>query len=77
MTKINDFDGGLRYVSRMGFTAKPGVPGWIVEAQARMCDAEDALFRAAGGTYPFTVHYFRKKKRFLVNGEVEVDARRI
>ena len=75
--KINNFDEGLTYVNRLGFTERPGFPGWIPAAQKRMCDTENALFVAAGHAYPFTVHFFRKERKFLVNGKVEVDARRL
>ena len=66
MVTIHNFDEGIRYVNRLGFTVKPGFPGWIVAAQTRMANTENALFKAAGKTYPYKVHYHRKEKFFQV-----------
>lgn len=64
---IHNFDEGIRYVNRLGFTERPGVPGWIPAAQKRMADTEAALFKAAGKEYPFKVKYSRKHKIFQVH----------
>jgi len=73
MKTIADFDSAIKYVSRLGFTARPGFPGWIPAAQKRMCNVADALLMAAGKQYPFTVHYHRKQTAFVVNGSEYVD----
>ena len=77
MIKVNSFDEALHYVNRLGFTVKPGFPGWIPAAQTRLCNTTDALYNAAGREYPYTVHYYRKRKEFVVNGSVVVDAGRL
>ena len=65
MVQIENFEQGLQYVLGLGFTVRPGFPGWILAAQKRLCDTEQALHDAAGG-YPYNVHYHRKDQRFEV-----------
>jgi hypothetical protein len=48
MLVIQDFDQCIDYVSSLGFTAEPGFPGWIIEAQKIMCDTADLLLSASG-----------------------------
>lgn len=75
MVTIENFDDALHYVHRLGFTVKSGFPGWIPQAQARMCNVTDKLWQGANKVYPYTVHYTRKDKVFTVNENVKVDAR--
>lgn len=75
--QITSFDGCLHYVNRLGFTVKPGFPGWIPQAQARLSNACHVLYTTAGQTYTFTVHYERKARRFIVNNSVVINAQNL
>jgi len=71
MKVIHNFNEGLDYVNRLGFNVKPGVAGWINEAQTRMCNVEHRLWEAAGKQYPFKVRYSRKTNQFFVHALTE------
>jgi hypothetical protein len=81
MVTKKDYDELLDYVSRLGFTVKLGLPGWIPAAQERMCGVADAILEANGGEWPVRVHYHRARKWFSVyraDGDVSwVDAGRM
>lgn len=53
---IQSFDDALTYVARCGFTipARYASPGWIPEAQHRLCQATDALLKASGNESWYT-----------------------
>lgn len=74
---IESFMDAVHYVNRLGFSVKPGFPGWIIQAQERLASAANKLWQAANKGYPYTVHYYRKEKTFVVNNSQIVDASRL
>ena len=66
MVTIRNFQDGIEYVNRLGFTVRPGFQGWINRAQKRMCDTEETLYNAAGRVYPYQAHYHRRDACFTV-----------
>lgn len=60
MKTITDFDSALLYINRLGFSGGK-YPGWIPEAQRRLCLVSDALYAAAGEAYPYRVKFYAHK----------------
>lgn len=63
MKTITNFDNALEYINRLGFSGGKG-PGWIPEAQRRLCLIESALYKAANNAYPYRVVFHTHKDRY-------------
>ena len=67
MKEINGFDDSLHYVNRfIAFPREYMYPGWIVQAQHRLCNAVSLLEKAADDSDWFWVHFTRKTQTFQV-----------